>query len=122
MTKEEQARYRQRYPDRAIYHRNRTNARTAAALTVAKRHEAELALEIRAEFERRGLGTPPAALPRGGASPLHPIRKLNADSVMEMRRLRQETGCTYRRLGQMYGVSTSTARDVVLGRTWKEAE
>lgn len=44
--------------------------------------------------------------------------KLTEADVVEMRRLRRETGLTYREIGERFGVTEGTASNAVTGRTW----
>lgn len=44
--------------------------------------------------------------------------KLNKDAITEMRLLRAQ-GFTYTKIGQLFGVSHSTANLAIVGKTWK---
>lgn len=47
----------------------------------------------------------------------HPKAELSDEKVREMRRLNQEEGIGYRRLGWRFGCGESTARDICTYRT-----
>lgn len=47
----------------------------------------------------------------------HPKAKLSDEKVREMRRLNQQEGIGYLRLGRMFGCGESTARDICTYRT-----
>ena len=44
--------------------------------------------------------------------------KLTAESVRAMRAMRAETGCTYAKIGEAFGVSKAHASRVVQGQRW----
>lgn len=44
---------------------------------------------------------------------------LTAEDVVEMRQLRQKTGCTFRELAEIFGVSSATVSNVITRKTWK---
>lgn len=46
--------------------------------------------------------------------------KLTADSVREMRRLRNETGISYSKLSKMFGVTAMAAHGVCTGKSYKD--
>lgn len=48
----------------------------------------------------------------------HPHAKLDKATVLAMRYMRQRTGMTYERIGNIYGVSRRQAADVIKGNNW----
>lgn len=44
--------------------------------------------------------------------------KLNYEKAQEIRKLRREQGLTYKRLGEMFGISESTPQAIVKNRSW----
>ena len=49
----------------------------------------------------------------------HPLHVLTEADVIEMRRCRWETDCSYHVLADLYGVDSTTARMACVGATWK---
>lgn len=45
-------------------------------------------------------------------------RKLNSEQVAELRRLREEKGLSFKKLGEIFGVSDQNAWQIVRGKTW----
>jgi len=48
----------------------------------------------------------------------HPLSKLTDESVVEMRRLREEEGMSFVKIAAKFGVAKSTTMQAVKGRTW----
>jgi hypothetical protein len=48
----------------------------------------------------------------------HPYTNLTDDQVIEMRRIHAEGGITYVELGKMFGITTSSARYIVIRKRW----
>jgi len=48
-----------------------------------------------------------------------PQTKLTRAKVLAMRRLREQTGLSFAKIGKRYGVARSTARRVIVGQDWK---
>jgi hypothetical protein len=49
----------------------------------------------------------------------NPMARLTLEIVSQMRSMRARTGMSYRRLGEMFGVSTMTAYRAVEGQSWR---
>ncbi len=62
-----------------------------------------------------GHRTPYEKLPRGEKAKWS---KLRVQDVIEMRRMKRELGYGAKRLGKLFGISKSTAHDVLSRRTW----
>jgi hypothetical protein len=54
-----------------------------------------------------------------GAGESNPMARLTAAAVSDMRRMRAETGASYKQLGMHFGVSTMTAFRATTERAWK---
>jgi hypothetical protein len=63
----------------------------------------------------RVAGPPPNPMP----GELAPGAKLTEGQVLEMKRLRRDRGLAYTEIGPMFGVHPTTAREAVIGRTWR---
>lgn len=49
----------------------------------------------------------------------HPMAKLTADQVVEIRRLKASSGLTLREIGRTFGVHEETVGGIVRGESWK---
>ena len=50
--------------------------------------------------------------------PYHAYAKMTFETVAELRRLRQQFGLTYRKLGERFGIDHTSARNIAVGKTW----
>lgn len=58
----------------------------------------------------------------GPITPSSRPRWLTEDDVREIRRVRAETGLSYQKIGEPYGLSRSHIRDIVLRRRWRHLD
>ena len=65
-----------------------------------------------------GAGTPYVLHPELTRGQRNPMAKLTPEIVLELRRVRAESGMTYTELGNLFGISRATAHLAVTGRTW----